>query len=114
MFEGRFGTKWSWEGPERLMNVYFVFLLELRALVKVAPYLQTEIFFTGNEAEDVETREAMEQLVDICKAYNAHYDESALFTVRSFFVLFSACTAADCRDPSFKRAFFAKSFDSIL
>ncbi|KHJ82915.1 hypothetical protein OESDEN_17390, partial [Oesophagostomum dentatum] len=32
MFAGRFGTKWSWEGPQRLKNVYFVFLLELRAL----------------------------------------------------------------------------------
>ena len=39
MFKGRFGTQWSWEGPERLMNIYFVYLLELRALVKVAPYL---------------------------------------------------------------------------
>lgn len=33
----------------RLKNVYFVFLLELRALLKVGPYLQNELFYTGNE-----------------------------------------------------------------
>ncbi|KAH7662567.1 Endoplasmic Reticulum Oxidoreductin 1, partial [Aphelenchoides avenae] len=48
-FKDRFGTKWSWEGPERLKNVYFVYLLELRALVKAAPYLEKERFYTGNE-----------------------------------------------------------------
>ncbi|VDM75137.1 unnamed protein product, partial [Strongylus vulgaris] len=32
-----------------LKNVYFVFLLELRALMKVGPYLQKELFYTGNE-----------------------------------------------------------------
>lgn len=49
MFKDRFGTKWSWEGPERLKNVYFVYLLELRALVKAAPYLEKELFYTGDE-----------------------------------------------------------------
>lgn len=49
MFLGRFGTKWSKEGPERLKNLYFVYLLEIRALVKIAPYLEKELFFTGNK-----------------------------------------------------------------
>lgn len=50
MFRSRFGTKWSREGPERLKNIYFVFMLELRALVKAAPYLERELrFYTGNE-----------------------------------------------------------------
>lgn len=49
MFKGRFGTKWSKEGPERLKNLYFVYLLELRAIIKIAPYLQNELFYTGNE-----------------------------------------------------------------
>ncbi|KAI6179504.1 Endoplasmic oxidoreductin-1 [Aphelenchoides besseyi] len=80
MFKGRFGTKWSWEGPERLMNLYFVYLFELRALVKIAPYLEKELFYTGNEIEDAETRQAVEQLVEICKAYSNHYDETTLFT----------------------------------
>lgn len=50
MFKGRFGTKWSKEGPERLKNVYFAYLLELRAIAKLAPYLQAELFYTGNES----------------------------------------------------------------
>ncbi|KAI6234424.1 Endoplasmic Reticulum Oxidoreductin 1 [Aphelenchoides fujianensis] len=87
MFKGRFGTKWSWEGPERLMNVYFVYLVELRALVKVFPYLQKELFYTGNEAEDAETRQAVEQLIDVCRQYADHYDETALFTVQPALLL---------------------------
>ena len=50
MFGDRFGTKWSKEGPERLKNIYFTFMLELRALVKAAPYIQrSKFFYTGNE-----------------------------------------------------------------
>lgn len=48
MFKNRFGTKWTVEGPERLKNVYFVYLLELRALLKAAPYFRKELFYTGN------------------------------------------------------------------
>lgn len=48
MFRGRFGTTWTKDGPERLKNVYFVYLLELRALVKATPYLRNELFYTGN------------------------------------------------------------------
>lgn len=81
MFKGRFGTKWSWEGPERLKNIYFVYLLELRAIVKAAPYLQQEMFHTGNEKEDAETRQTIEQLLEICKSFENHYDETQMFTV---------------------------------
>lgn len=49
MFKGRFGTKWSKEGPERLKNLYFVYMLEMKALIKAAPYFQKELFYTGNE-----------------------------------------------------------------
>lgn len=48
MFRNRFGMKWSWEGPERLKNIYFVYILELRALIKATPYLRKELFYTGN------------------------------------------------------------------
>lgn len=49
MFEDRFGTKWSKEGPERLKNIYFVYMLEMKALIKAAPYFQNELFYTGNK-----------------------------------------------------------------
>ena len=29
-------------GPQRLKNLYFIYLLELRALAKAAPYLENE------------------------------------------------------------------------
>jgi hypothetical protein len=50
MFVNRFGTKWSKEGPERLKNIYFTYMLELRALVKAAPYIKSgQLFYMGNE-----------------------------------------------------------------
>jgi ERO1-like protein alpha len=80
MFKDRFGTKWSWEGPERLKNLYFVYLLELRALVKAAPYLQKELFYRGNDKEDNETRQNVEQLLELCASFQEHFDETQLFT----------------------------------
>ncbi|KAI1712015.1 endoplasmic reticulum oxidoreductin 1 (ERO1) domain-containing protein [Ditylenchus destructor] len=80
MFKNRFGTKWSKEGPERLRNLYFVYKLEMRALVKVAPYLQKELFYTGNEEEDVETKQSVETFLDLLKSYPDQFDETQLFT----------------------------------
>ena len=37
------------EGPYWLKNLYFVYLLELRALAKAAPYLRKQSYFTGKE-----------------------------------------------------------------
>ncbi|KAJ1366451.1 endoplasmic oxidoreductin-1 [Parelaphostrongylus tenuis] len=66
--------------PQRLKNVYFVFLLELRALLKVKPYLQKELFYTGNEQEDMETRVAIDELLDIIAQFPDQFDENELFT----------------------------------
>lgn len=81
MFKGRFGTKWSEEGPQRLKNLYFAYLLELRALVKAAPYLQKELFYTGNEEEDQETRQMIESLMEVAKNFKDQFDETEMFTV---------------------------------
>lgn len=80
MFVGRFGTKWSWEGPERLRNVYFVYMLELKALLKLAPYIKDDMFFTGNEKEDEETRTLVRELLDEVRKFPDHFDESEMFT----------------------------------
>ncbi|KAL7075008.1 hypothetical protein ACQ4LE_005559 [Meloidogyne hapla] len=81
MFTDRFGTKWSKEGPERLKNIYFTFMLELRALVKAGPYIQqSKIFYTGNENEDIETRQALEDLFGILKEFPEQFDETQLFS----------------------------------
>ncbi|TKR94425.1 hypothetical protein L596_008705 [Steinernema carpocapsae] len=80
MFKKSFGTVLSAEGPERLKNVYFVYLMELRALLKAAPYLQNELFFTGNEQEDKETRQLIEELMEVIRSHPAHFDETEMFT----------------------------------
>lgn len=80
MFRSRFGTQWTWEGPQRLKNVYFVYLLELRALVKAAPYLRKELFYTGNTEDDAETRAAVDELMDTLKEFPDQFDETEMFT----------------------------------
>uniref|UniRef100_A0A915EK22 Uncharacterized protein n=1 Tax=Ditylenchus dipsaci TaxID=166011 RepID=A0A915EK22_9BILA len=81
MFKGRFGTKWfGKEGPERLKNLYFAYMLELRALVKVAPYMQKGLFYTGNDQEDAETRQSVDAFMALIKTYPEHFDETQLFT----------------------------------
>lgn len=100
MFEDRFGTKWSKEGPERLKNVYFTYMLELRALVKAAPYIRkSQFFYTGNEKvgsrmkgfledeneemvkEDLETKQALDHLFKLLTEFPNQFDESQLFSV---------------------------------
>ena len=40
-FRRRFDPDMTWgEGPKRLKNLYFTYLVELRALAKAAPYLE--------------------------------------------------------------------------
>jgi hypothetical protein len=40
-FRRRFDPEQTWgEGPKRLKNLYFTYLVELRALAKAAPYLE--------------------------------------------------------------------------
>lgn len=53
------------EGPNWLKNLYFVYLLELRALAKAAPYLRREAFFTGNTEEDESVRTAVDDIMNI-------------------------------------------------
>ena len=51
------------EGPERLQNLYFLYLLELRALVKAAPVLQQLQFGSGDAEEDARMRTALSALL---------------------------------------------------
>ena len=51
------------EGPKRLRNLYFLYLLELRALAKAAPFLEELDFYTGNAAEDAEVYAVVHDLL---------------------------------------------------
>ena len=55
------------EGPNWLKNLYFLYILELRALAKAAPYLQREEYYTGNDGEDKDTRLAINDILNIIR-----------------------------------------------
>jgi len=68
------------QGPYWLKNLYFVYLLELRALAKAAPYLTQQTFFTGREQEDKETVIAVKELLSLVQSFPDHFDETSMFT----------------------------------
>ena len=41
--------------------------MELRALMKAAPYLEQELFYTGSDGEDKEVKEAVTELLEVVK-----------------------------------------------
>ncbi|CAB1344811.1 unnamed protein product, partial [Coregonus sp. 'balchen'] len=59
------------EGTRRLKNLYFLYLIELRALSKVAPYFDRAFvnLYTGDLQEDRATKEA----------FPMHFDEKSMF-----------------------------------
>ena len=66
-------------GPFWLKNIYFVYLMELRAITKAAPYLENHPFFTGNDEEDKETRIAVKEVLNLMRSFPDQFDESSMF-----------------------------------
>lgn len=67
-FRRRFGPETTeGQGPNWLKNLYFIYLVELRALAKAAPYLEDEMFYTGETEEDNEVRMAVKELLSVVK-----------------------------------------------
>lgn len=64
-FKNRFHPDVIREGPNRLRNLYFTYLVELRALAKAAPYLKRQAFYTGDELADRNARHAVYDLLNI-------------------------------------------------
>ncbi|XP_041977793.1 ero1-like protein isoform X2 [Aricia agestis] len=67
------------EGPNWLKNLYFVYLLEMRALAKAGPYLEREDYFTGDPSEDEETRDAIRNMLGVIYTFPDHFNESSMF-----------------------------------
>lgn len=67
------------EGPERLKNLYFLFLLELRALAKAAPILELLVFDSGDTEEDERMKDGLEKLLEKVKQFPEHFDEAKMF-----------------------------------
>ncbi|XP_035436184.2 ero1-like protein isoform X1 [Spodoptera frugiperda] len=79
-FQRRFDPSQTFgEGPNWLKNLYFVYLLEMRALAKAGPYLEKEEYYTGNPTEDEETRQAIHNLLSVIYSFPDHFNESSMF-----------------------------------
>ncbi|XP_045785229.1 ero1-like protein isoform X1 [Maniola jurtina] len=80
-FQRRFDPSLTYgEGSNWLKNLYFVYLLEMRALAKAGPYLEREDYFTGNPVEDEETRDAIRNMLGVIYSFPDHFNESSMFT----------------------------------
>lgn len=79
-FVNRFSPeKTNGEGQKWLRNLYFAYLVELRAIAKVAPYLRHEEFFTGSDKADKEIQMAVNDLLNVIESFPSHFDESIMF-----------------------------------
>uniref|UniRef100_A0A671M130 ERO1-like protein alpha n=1 Tax=Sinocyclocheilus anshuiensis TaxID=1608454 RepID=A0A671M130_9TELE len=69
------------EGPKRLRNLYFLYLIELRALAKILPYFERPAFhlYTGQHTQDNENKKLLLELLHVAKSFPLHFDETALF-----------------------------------
>ncbi|GBP26208.1 Ero1-like protein [Eumeta japonica] len=79
-FQRRFDPSMTFgEGPNWLKNLYFVYLLEMRALAKAGPYFEHEEYYTGNHNEDEETRQAISNMLSVIYTFPEHFNESSMF-----------------------------------
>ncbi|XP_072354626.1 ERO1-like protein beta isoform X4 [Scyliorhinus torazame] len=69
------------EGPRRLKNLYFLYLIQLRALSKVALYFERSIvdLYTGNTTEDAITKKQLLEVLQETKLFPMHFDEKSMF-----------------------------------
>lgn len=80
-FKRRFDPEYTkGEGPHWLKNLYFLYLLELRAIAKAAPYFENELFYTGNLENDQEVQLAIKKLLAIAKSFPDHFNEKVMFS----------------------------------
>lgn len=58
------------EGPKRLRNLYFLYLIELRALAKALPFFQRSSFqlYTGKAEEDQKHKEMMVDVLQLARS----------------------------------------------
>ncbi|XP_028398672.1 ERO1-like protein beta isoform X2 [Dendronephthya gigantea] len=68
------------QGPSWLKNIYFLYLLVWRAVVKAGPYWQQEGFFTGNVTEDAIVKKYVGELLSQSRNCPNTFDETILFT----------------------------------
>jgi hypothetical protein len=68
------------EGPIWLKNLYFIYLIELRAIYKARDYLQSQTYFTGNQTDDLDTKQLiMNNLLKEIEPFSNYFNENDLF-----------------------------------
>ena len=68
------------EGPTWIQNLYFTYLIELRAIYKARNYLQSQSFFTGNYTDDLHTKQLItDYLLKEIEPFANHFNENYLF-----------------------------------
>lgn len=67
--------------PERLQNVYFVYVLLMRALSKAGEYLDKFDLRAGDEIRDLDTRKQLQELLEFAGHNRPSFDEHQLFSV---------------------------------
>ena len=78
-FERRFGPEHTdGLGPQWLKNLYFLYLVELRALSKASNYLEKQAFFASSDS-DQDLKRAVLELLNVTRSFKSHFDESVLF-----------------------------------
>ncbi|KAM4630876.1 ERO1-like protein alpha isoform 1-T2 [Polymixia lowei] len=81
-FQQRFDSELtSGEGPKRLRNLYFLYLIELRALAKALPFFQQLSFqlYTGQPEQDQEHKDLLLEILQLANSFPLHFDETSLF-----------------------------------
>lgn len=68
------------EGPNWLRNLYFLYLLELRALSKASSYLEKEEFYTGDWEVDWDTQHAVKDFLQVVKELPNSFNETNMFS----------------------------------
>lgn len=67
------------EGPIRLKNLFFTYLVVLRAIDKAAPILENQKFYSGIPSEDEDVRATVKNLLKVIRTFPNHFNESAMF-----------------------------------
>lgn len=68
------------KGPYWLKNLYFTYLIVLRAITKAAPYWKEVHFYTGDAKEDAKVKDLVIDLVNVTKTCPSTFDERIMFT----------------------------------
>ncbi|CAF3763453.1 unnamed protein product [Rotaria magnacalcarata] len=80
-FKNRFDPETTGgEGPTWLKNLYFIYLIELRAIYKARDYLESQKYFTGNDTDDLHTKKLItDHLLKEIEPFSNRFNENDLF-----------------------------------